>query len=237
MVARFFKFFMINLNYTICPYAPILYYKKGTSEKPHKEQEDDSVFRKIRKTHAHPLISRGFFGRLCRLAVLSLALFAIMKPIGADAHSELVDSEPKEGASVDSPVTEIALHFGEPVEKFITITLKDENGQTHAIQPPVIKEKNVTVTPKEPLEDGRYTLKWRLVSLDGHTVGDQLTFSVGSGAAPKDEASATTTKAKTAEKTKEQAGQGRTALFATAFILLAALVAIGFLSARRKKKA
>ncbi len=98
----------------------------------------------------------------------------------ASAHAELVSSTPAKGATVEKSISDIKLQFGERVEKVVKMDLKNSNGKVFSIHKPDSPGKNLTVHINQALPSGTYTLKWKLISIDGHAVSQELSFNVGS---------------------------------------------------------
>ncbi|WP_086823364.1 copper resistance CopC family protein [Allokutzneria sp. NRRL B-24872] len=134
---------------------------------------------------------------LTALLVAGLALVLSAGP--ALAHNVLVDSSPKKDAQVESSPTELKLVFDQQVQAadlVNTVTLTGPGGTRWATDKPKVENNTVTVaaTPLGPA--GEYTIAFRILSADGHPVGDKLSFRLTkdgpgtplSGAKPADSA-------------------------------------------------
>lgn len=101
--------------------------------------------------------------------VLSLSL----SPGGVFAHAAMVNSEPGRRAVLTIPPREIRLCFNENIEAdFSTVDLADNAGKKIPLTAPVRdsgKPYCLTV-PLPELQDGAYTVKYRVLSVDGHVV-------------------------------------------------------------------
>lgn len=92
------------------------------------------------------------------------------------AHSALVSSNPKAGATVKGALSEIILTFNTEIEKGSRLTLL-HNGQT--TKPHVTVQGNQLVaTFSSPLTEGRYTVRWEIIGADGHQVSGEYSFTV-----------------------------------------------------------
>lgn len=98
------------------------------------------------------------------------------------AHAYLVKSAPVKRAVLHNPPAKIQLWFNERLEqRFSTVALYDSAGKAVAIGPAALdasdpKQLTATVGPLVP---GRYLIKYRVLSTDGHIVQDQIPFTVG----------------------------------------------------------
>lgn len=111
------------------------------------------------------------------------AIFSILFiawALQASAHAELVSSTPKQGETVNSSIKDIQITFGERVEKFLSLTLKNRQGKTFKLNKPDIRGKKADIPVKASLPTGAYTLKWKVLSIDGHSVSQSLTFNIQS---------------------------------------------------------
>jgi methionine-rich copper-binding protein CopC len=133
--------------------------------------------------------------RAAAIAVLAgLALAGLATP--ALAHNSLVDSTPKDQATVEVGPQSIQLTFDQPVQDGAganTIAvLGPQNDHWESAAPQV--NGNVVSAPVRPLGPaGTYQVNWRVLSADGHPVQGSLKFSLskaGTGTpTPQDELS------------------------------------------------
>lgn len=156
------------------------------------------------------------------LALLTLALAGV-----ASAHSELVSSDPKDGATLDAAPSKVTLIFSEELaEDGNLITVKDaagkqvDNGDTTLdLNDP--NRVTLTVTLKSGLGAGAYTIDWTNMSSDGHSEEGSLGFSVAAATTTSAPTSATTA----APTSMPATGAGDT--LSLAGLLLAALLLAG----------
>ncbi|MDT0188518.1 copper resistance protein CopC [Microbacterium sp. ARD31] len=151
--------------------------------------------------HEHPHRSASRRRVLLLPSVMSLLLaagllFATAAP--AAAHDEIVSSSPEAGSTVSVDPEEISLTFsGEILTDFsaVIIEVVAPDGQNIASGDPVIDATTVTqaVTPGQA---GAYTVRWRVVSSDGHPISNEYQYTV--------EAITVPTSAPTPEATEEQ---------------------------------
>jgi methionine-rich copper-binding protein CopC len=115
-------------------------------------------------------------------SLVGVALAAIgLWPAAALAHAVLVKSVPAQRASlVDSP-PRVELWFNERLEPaYSRASVTNEAGTQ-------VDLRDVAVSPEDPrrlsvslpaLAPGRYTVSFRVLSVDGHVVESRLTFTV-----------------------------------------------------------
>jgi copper resistance protein C len=110
------------------------------------------------------------------LALLTAGSAALATP--AYAHSQLLGTDPADGATVTSPISEIDLTYNERVQgTFTTVVVNGPGGVSYS-------EGHVQVTDDVvhqrvyPLRSGAYTVAWRAISADGHPVEGQFHFTV-----------------------------------------------------------
>ncbi|HYD98899.1 MAG TPA: copper resistance protein CopC [Alphaproteobacteria bacterium] len=114
-----------------------------------------------------------------RALIRALVLLGGLLAAGpALAHAALTGSEPADGAVAAAPPDAIVLRFNEPVAP-VSANLSRHDGAAVALQPPRVEGGALRFHPAEPLAEGGYLLRWRVVSADGHPIGGALQFAVG----------------------------------------------------------
>jgi methionine-rich copper-binding protein CopC len=113
--------------------------------------------------------------RAARDVVLALLIVATV----ATAHSFLEGAEPRPGSTVKTAPVEVRLRFTERLEAaFSTVLVTDEGGKRvdrGEVQLEAGAPKRLRV-PLLPIGAGRYTVKWRVLSVDSHIVEGEFTF-------------------------------------------------------------
>lgn len=118
-----------------------------------------------------------------RLAIVIVtALLALVGLTGtALAHNVLVDSNPRQGSSVDVGPPEVTLTFDLPVqegEQFNSIVVIGPNGDHWEGGKTTVDGRTVSV-PLRPLGPaGKYEIGYQILSNDGHPVRSQVTFTL-----------------------------------------------------------
>jgi copper resistance protein C len=166
-----------------------------------------------------------------------MIFFLMAIPNLVSAHAELTGSQPQEGETVKQSIDTLTLQFGEDVEKFISLTITNENGDSIPVDSPSISGKTILVMTKKPLPDGDYTVKWELVSADGHNSTGQLTFSVQQGNKNKAKSDQPTkTNMSQAAQNTQKAVADHSTLYIGIIAVLIVILVIGLLTAFRKKQ-
>ena len=113
------------------------------------------------------------------LVVVGIVLAAGF-PGAADAHALLVRSSPPKRAVLRDPPKQVELWFNERLEPaFATLTVSDKSGAAvggHATVDAGERKRLILVLP--PLPSGSYTVRFRVLSVDGHVAEDSFGFSV-----------------------------------------------------------
>lgn len=116
-----------------------------------------------------------FRGKLLTVIVL------LLMPTTVGAHAYLVKSSPAQRAVLFHAPAKIQLWFNERLEpRYSSLTLSDANGNPVEIGKAEVSAddpKQLTAVLK-PLAAGRYVIKYRVLSVDGHVVKDQFPFTV-----------------------------------------------------------
>jgi methionine-rich copper-binding protein CopC len=113
-----------------------------------------------------------------RLVIVCSVLLA---PPAVWAHAYLVKSVPAQRAVLYRAPAKIQLWFNERLEpRYSSLSLSDSGGKTielGAVEISADDPKRLSAAVK-PLPAGRYTIKFRVLSVDGHVVRDQFFFTV-----------------------------------------------------------
>ena len=115
-----------------------------------------------------------------RLVLVGLAAL-LLRPPTALGHAVLVKSVPAQRAALVEPPPRVELWFNERLEPaYSTALVTNEAGAQ-------VDLRDVAVSAEDPrrlavslpvLVPGRYTVSFRVLSVDGHVVESKLTFTV-----------------------------------------------------------
>lgn len=111
---------------------------------------------------------------------LAAVALVLVTSTPAHAHAQLVDSDPADGAALTEPPGTVTLTFSEELDAPSTdFAVTTDDGiavpVTSRVSGPVAE---LTVALPEP---GRYTVSYRLVSVDGHPVEGTIGFTTEHG--------------------------------------------------------
>jgi methionine-rich copper-binding protein CopC len=97
------------------------------------------------------------------------------------AHAQLVKAEPARRAKLDKSPTQIRLWFNEEIEgAYTTLSVIGPNKKpvTDAKPRVVSDDPKSVVLPLPDLKPGKYTVKFRVLSVDGHVVDESFNYKV-----------------------------------------------------------
>jgi methionine-rich copper-binding protein CopC len=96
----------------------------------------------------------------------------------AYAHTHLKSAVPADGSTLESAPTQFVLTFTEPA-RITALSIQKEGAVEQKISalPTTATAEAKVVAPK--LENGRYTLNYRVVGADGHVMSGKVSFTVG----------------------------------------------------------
>ncbi len=115
------------------------------------------------------------------MRTLGAVLALLLLPATAGAHAFLVKSQPARRTVLTHPPEGVELWFNERLERaYSTVSVATEAGRR-------VDRGDVTVGPDDPrklsvtlpaLEPGRYIVKFRVLSVDGHVVESSFVFTL-----------------------------------------------------------
>ena len=116
------------------------------------------------------------------LALACLLALAVQSQV-AEAHANLIRSEPPANSTLDAPPDRITIWFSEPMEAaFSEIQVLNTAGVRVDNEDSAVDANDLTVMSVNlpDLPDGTYTVAWRnLSTIDGHALRGSFIFSVG----------------------------------------------------------
>ena len=109
------------------------------------------------------------------------SVFILLAPSTLLAHAYLVKSVPAQRAVLYRAPAKIQLWFNERLEpRYSTLSVTDSNGKPVELGPTEIAKddpKRLSAVIKA-LSAGRFVVKYRVLSVDGHIAEDQFPFTV-----------------------------------------------------------
>jgi methionine-rich copper-binding protein CopC len=118
-------------------------------------------------------------------AVALLALLAGTLSVGvtataASAHDQVVSTVPASQEHLETSPTEVSMVFSDAIlDLGATILVVDENDTDWAQGDVRIDGSTASQGLDGTLTDGRYQVRWRVVSADGHPISGTFDFAVG----------------------------------------------------------
>jgi methionine-rich copper-binding protein CopC len=120
-----------------------------------------------------------------RISLLSSALIfiPILNSPVAHAHAALESTIPAKGAIVAKTTKMIVMRFAEDIlvlqgKKPNSILVTNSSGKKVSLGNVTIAGAKITTALKVPLSLGKHTVKYRVVSADGHVVAGSYSFTV-----------------------------------------------------------
>ena len=124
----------------------------------------------------------------CVAAVLALA-----GALPASAHAALVRSSPTSGSTLTAVPPEVALTFNESIDpQFTSVTVKS-GSTTASTGKPTVEGATVYQSLDPRMDEGTYTVSYRVTSADGHPVSGSYTFTYKSSGGEDPEPSGSST--------------------------------------------
>jgi copper transport protein len=111
------------------------------------------------------------------------AAAAVVAP-AAQAHAKLIASKPGDRAVLAQAPKRVVLRFDDTVRALPGTKAIRNGGRSVLAGKPHIERSRRLVIPLRKLGDGDYSVRWRVLSDDGHTLEGVLAFAVGAGRAP-----------------------------------------------------
>jgi methionine-rich copper-binding protein CopC len=121
--------------------------------------------------------------RALLLATLTVAI--VLEPVPGSSHSLLVRSQPGQRSTVTRPPERVQMWFSERLEPaYATASVWSAAGKQVDAGDATVDPNDATLlsvsTPN--LGPGRYTVRFRVLSVDGHVVESSYTFTVKAAA-------------------------------------------------------
>ncbi len=113
------------------------------------------------------------------LLIVSIVCFFNISSVFA--HAMLVKAEPAKRASLTTAPSQVRLWFNEEIEPaFAALSVLDANKKAVTEDKAVVdSEDPKSIILKLPeMQPGRYTVKFRVLSVDGHVVDSEYEFTV-----------------------------------------------------------
>jgi copper transport protein len=117
--------------------------------------------------------------------LLGVLLCGLALPETGWAHARLLRTVPGDGSVLGSAPGRVRVVFDDNVRPVSGIkAIRNGGGSVLGGKPRIVGGRVLVVPLRTGLGDGDYTVLWRVLSDDGHTVSGVLAFGVGAGRAP-----------------------------------------------------
>lgn len=144
---------------------------------------------RVNPSHVHPAPAPAPRGSLMVRAVFLAALIfagggtALASAPAAQAHDELVSTNPAAGAHLDSAPAELELTFSSALMDLGNqVQVLDADGRNWAEITLVLNRETLVQPLPGNMPAGEYSVRWRAVSSDGHPITGSYEFLVGADA-------------------------------------------------------
>lgn len=134
----------------------------------------------------------GYLGRFLTRRLLVVALVALAFPAAASAHAVLLRTVPADRAVSPTPPRQVLVVFDDPVHVGPGNAVVRDGGGSVLTGAPSTHGKTLVLPLRPGLPDGDYSVRWSVISDDGHLEQGVLAFGVGSGPPPTSTLSART---------------------------------------------
>src|SRR4051794_18003541 len=115
---------------------------------------------------------------MTRRLIVATALLALVPAAAAQAHAELEHTMPARHRALDAGPRAVSLTFSEAVQA-PDGALRVTDGDGRTVSGPVqTSGSTVAVRVHHRLEAGKYRVRWRVVSDDGHVVSGSYRFKI-----------------------------------------------------------
>jgi copper transport protein len=114
-------------------------------------------------------------------AVLAAVVAALVLPGAAFAHATLLHTTPANGAVLAKAPTAITVTFDDSIRVAKGNAAVDNRTQASVLAGKASAHGRDLTIPLKPLADGAYSVRWSIVSEDGHREEGVLAFAVGEG--------------------------------------------------------
>lgn len=109
-------------------------------------------------------------------AVLAAVLGGAAAP--ASAHDQLVSSDPRDGQNIPPTHRDFVLTYSDKIQTFGSeIVVEDGSGKRTTVDAKISRDQVRVHMPKD-LPPGQGSIRWRVVSSDGHPVDGIISFNV-----------------------------------------------------------
>jgi hypothetical protein len=113
--------------------------------------------------------------------ILAVASLLVLVPAALAAHAFLVKSAPARRAVLTQPPPRVDLWFNERLEPaYSRVSVVDTGGRQVDLRDGAVGQDDARrlTTSLPPIAPGTYTVRYRVLSVDGHVVDGEFSFTV-----------------------------------------------------------
>jgi methionine-rich copper-binding protein CopC len=130
------------------------------------------------------LPSPGKVASMTRRLSLAWLIAALAVPAPALAHAIIVESSPAVNATVAGPDVDVVLRFNSRIDRARSSVHLALSGTARGAEPAALElapvdRPDILKTRAADLAPGAYTLRWQVLSVDGHITRGDIPFKVG----------------------------------------------------------
>jgi len=111
-------------------------------------------------------------------ASILAGVLLVVVAVSAQAHAHLQQATPADGSVLNAAPTELVLQFSEAAQ-LTTLTIARDGGAEQKLTPLPKKPQAKIAVSLPALGPGRYVVRWRALSADGHVLPGQIHFTLG----------------------------------------------------------
>lgn len=113
-----------------------------------------------------------------KLLMFTILFYLLFPGMWAMAHTGLETSIPKEGEIVTQPLQEVVLTFETEIESLSTMELFRSNHTGIPLNNLSVEGNTMKADLDQELENGSYSIDWKIVGIDGHPIEGKINFQV-----------------------------------------------------------
>src|SRR5690349_12738875 len=117
-----------------------------------------------------------------KAAVTALIVLALIAPASASAHATLIRTTPANGAILDQAPARVIVEFDDTVRVARgNAAVANSTSESVLVGHASAQGRTLTIPLEPHLANGAYSVRWSIVSDDGHREQGVLAFAVGQG--------------------------------------------------------
>ncbi len=111
-------------------------------------------------------------------STLGILFLLFLIPNAAFAHTGLKSSDPENNQIVTEALKEITMEFNTDIEPLSKFEVVDDAGTAYKVSNIKVNKSQMVGTMEEPLNNGVYTVNWKIIGRDGHPIKGTHSFKI-----------------------------------------------------------